>query len=80
MKQVTEQRRKSDYDDLLQSESITDLQIKYGKIKQLEFENTQLKNMVKTRDDQINELKREIDKLKVNFTCTKHCYYLCSIL
>lgn len=64
MKQVTE-HRKSDYDDLHLSESITDLQLKYGIIKQLETENNQLKNMVKIRDDQLNELRREIDKLKV---------------
>lgn len=59
------ERKKSDYDDLLVSESITDLQIKYGRIKQLECENLQLKNSLKRRDDEINELRREIDKLKV---------------
>lgn len=66
MRQMSEQRRKSDYDDLLLSESITDLQLKYGKIKQLEYENGQLKKMVKIRDNEINELKREIHKLKVS--------------
>lgn len=65
MKQVTE-RRKSEYDDLHESESITDLQIKYSRMKQLETENNQLKNMVQSRDEQINDLKREIDKLKVS--------------
>lgn len=65
MKQVTE-RRKSDYDDLHESESITDLQIKYGRIKQLEVENGQLKSMLQSRDEQINDLRREIDKLKVS--------------
>lgn len=64
IKQVSE-RKKSDYDDLLVSESITDLQIKYGRIKQLENENLQLKNSLKRRDEEINELRREIDKLKV---------------
>lgn len=64
IKQVSE-RKKSDYDDLLVSESITDLQIKYGRIKQLECENLQLKNALKQRDEEINELRREIDKLKV---------------
>lgn len=63
---MSEQRRKSDYDDLLLSDSITDLQIKYSKIKQLEYENGQLKKIVKLRDGEINELKREIHKLKVN--------------
>lgn len=65
MKQVSE-RRKSDYDDLQASESIADLQIKYGRMKQLEYENNQLRTMLQSRDDQINDLKREIDKLKVS--------------
>lgn len=69
MKQMTE-RRKSDYDDLNESETITDLQIKYNRMKQMETENNQLKNMLLSRDDQINDLKREIDKLKVNLIIT----------
>lgn len=67
MKQVTE-RRKSDYDDLHESETIAELQKKYGRIKLLETENIQLKSILQCRDDQINDMKREIDKLKVSRT------------